>query len=79
LESYFCKACRRVIPQAEEDEHRDWHFAKDLQDENVERPNGAIASRLNTSGAIKPTRGSRGTARARGGKPQKGQKRLAFG
>jgi DNA polymerase eta len=76
LEMYFCKACRKPLPRAEEEEHKDWHFAKDLQDQN-QINSGAVG---HGSTAVKPKRGSRGSLRAaRGGKPPRGQRKLAFG
>jgi DNA polymerase eta len=76
LEMYFCKACRKPLPTAEEEEHQDWHFAKDLQDQN-QIYSGAVG---HGSTAVKPKRGSRGSLRAaRGGKPPRGQRKLDFG
>ena len=78
LDTYLCKTCQKPIPKAEEDEHRDWHFAKDLQDEDG-RTNIAPARAPNSSGALKPKRASNGSIRARPAKSQKGQSKLAFG
>lgn len=74
LETYCCKACQCPIPIAEEDEHKDWHFAKDLQDgvETVNRANG--------NGDVKPKGDSSGSkGEKRGIRSQKGQSKLAFG
>jgi DNA polymerase eta len=80
LEKYFCKACQKPIPTAEKDEHRDWHFAKALQDGDG-RANDATARGPNSNGVVKPKRGSGSSSsiRARTSKSQKGQSKLAFG
>jgi DNA polymerase eta len=78
LEMYLCKACQKLLPRAEEEEHRDWHFAKDLHDQNQIK--SGTVGRLHGGTAVKPKRGSSGGLRvARGGKPPRGQRKLAFG
>lgn len=80
LETYFCKACQKSMSSSEEEEHKDWHFAKDLQDGDQHETNSAAVNRAKGSSAVKPKRAGSGSARgARGGKPQKGQRKLAFG
>ncbi|KAH8423520.1 DNA-directed DNA polymerase eta [Aspergillus melleus] len=75
---YTCDKCNKPIPEVEKDEHDDWHFAKDL--ENQERQ----AAR-DSSQAPHPSSNA-GPANARGknsrntrDKPEKGQMRLRFG
>ena len=80
IETYFCNACQKSIPRIEEDEHRDWHFAKDLQEEGRHQTHSGTVGRPNSNSAARTNRGSSGNIRAaRGGKPQKGQRKLAFG
>jgi DNA polymerase eta len=79
LDKYFCKSCQKSIPKIEEEEHRDWHFAKNLQDQDQPQPNAKVVDRLGTNDSTKPKRGSNGSARvSRGAKSQKGQRRLDF-
>ena len=86
IASYFCNDCQKSIPESDRDEHADWHFAKSLQAEDRQTgapapphsdsrpPGGSVAA------STKPKRGgSSSTSRGRGGRPEKGQSRLAFG
>lgn len=75
IETYFCKDCNKSVPQSEQTEHQDWHFARDLQAED--RAIAAGSSNSRPPGQSK--RGSGLKPRGRGGKPEKGQSRLAFG
>ena len=80
ISTYFCKRCGKALPQAAKDEHEDWHFAKDLQDQDEPAANGSSISRPDSRNAsTKPKRGDTLTARGRGGKTEKGQSRLPFG
>ncbi|KAL3473921.1 hypothetical protein BJX99DRAFT_188877 [Aspergillus californicus] len=75
--TFSCSQCEMTLPIDEEEEHNDWHFAKDIeaQERQVARnsqpsqpsqaPNRAASSRL------KPSRGR--------GRSEKGQTRLTFG
>ena len=40
-DEYICPRCEQVIPSDERAEHDDWHFAKDLEDDEQ---NGVVAS-----------------------------------
>jgi DNA polymerase eta len=80
IASYFCKQCRKSLPEAEKDEHKDWHFAKALQAQDAPRASGSRPSRPESrNSSIKLKRGGLLTSRGRGGKAEKGQSRLAFG
>jgi DNA polymerase eta len=80
IASYFCKQCQKSIPEADKDEHEDWHFAKTLQAQDAAPANGSSVSRPDSrSSSTKPKRGSLPTSRGRSGKTEKGQSRLAFG
>ena len=79
-ELYFCKACQKSIPRVEEEEHQDWHFAKSLQEEVQHQISPSTVSHPNSNAVVKPKRGSNGSVKTgRGGKPQRGQSKLAFG
>jgi DNA polymerase eta len=78
---YFCEACQKSMPMAEEWEHQDWHFAKDLQDGDRHETSSATVLRPKGNSATKARRGGGGgnLRPGRGGKAQKGQKKLSFG
>ena len=79
LPSYFCKQCNKAVPESE-DEHADWHFAKELAGQTSpvkvtqtnSRPPGTIAKSKRGGGGV-------GSASVVKGKGEKGQKKLAFG
>lgn len=89
LETYFCAQCNIHMPLDEEGEHVDYHFALDLskemrhEDRNLVAPPPIAQNGRKTPGGSKPTRGrgrppgSGGTSR--GGGPERGQAKLAFG
>jgi DNA polymerase eta len=75
---FICKRCQSALPSADAlQNHQDWHFAKDLQDEDygqplrINRPR-AVSSRKNAAHNSRQRR-------ARQGKAEKGQSKLAFG
>lgn len=79
-EQYTCSRCSISLPVADQGEHDDWHFAKDLQAED----------RTSIAVGAPPPRGKpeatqhRGRGRGRGrppgsGSKEKGQSKLAFG
>ena len=83
IASYFCQNCNKSIPDSEREEHLDWHFAKELQTKDAISSNG-VGVHNTARPEIKPSstkskRGGLQVARGRGGKPGKGQSRLAFG
>ncbi|KAL4799669.1 hypothetical protein BDV19DRAFT_234130 [Aspergillus venezuelensis] len=73
---FSCPQCGKGIQVDEEDEHNDWHFAKDLEIEERLAARNSQASQLPNktapSSRSKPSRGGRG-------KGEKGQTRLTFG
>lgn len=80
IATYFCQNCQKDIPETERTEHQDWHFARDLQEQQDETSlSGPSNSRPPGPSVVKPKRGGGVKARGRGGKPEKGQSRLAFG
>lgn len=78
--TYICKICQRSIAWNEEEEHKDWHFARELQDDDQHKMKSGTVGRLNGGSTAKPRRWGDSSMRgARGGKPQRGQTKLAFG
>ncbi|KAL4941593.1 hypothetical protein BDV06DRAFT_178344 [Aspergillus oleicola] len=73
---FNCPRCGKGIQVDEENEHNDWHFAKDLEIEERQAARNSQASQLPNRAApsfrSKPSRGGRG-------KSEKGQTRLTFG
>ena len=78
IATYFCKSCQKSINESDRHEHEDWHFAKDLQAQDVTVETGPSNSRPPGPATSKPKRGG-GATRGRGSKVEKGQSRLAFG
>jgi DNA polymerase eta len=86
IASYFCKDCNKSMPKTEEDEHKDWHFAKSLSvQQSPQRPYQTQQASSRPPGST-PAKSKRGggagsSSRGRGGgvKVEKGQSRLAFG
>jgi DNA polymerase eta len=90
IASYFCQDCGARIPESEKAEHQDWHFAKSLQAEDAQQqstvqpemqPNRRPPGQQNSApskrgGAIGQ---GRGRPVHKPSKPEKGQRRLAFG
>jgi DNA polymerase eta len=87
ITTYFCPQCSKDIPAEEKEEHRDWHFAKTLQEEerttsdalSTEKPtsNHEQQEKLRKGSGKKTSVNSSGSNA--GGKVEKGQSRLAFG
>ncbi len=78
LETYFCKACQKPVATAEEEEHRDWHFAKALQESDGQTNSARIRS-PSRSDVVKSKRGGSSSLKTRPGKSLKGQSKLPFG
>ncbi|RAQ55301.1 sister chromatid cohesion protein (Eso1) [Aspergillus flavus] len=75
---YTCSRCEKTLPEAERDEHDDWHFAKDLErQERQEAMRSQQTARPSNNTGSSSARGRPG--RNSRGKPEKGQTRLAFG
>jgi DNA polymerase eta len=80
IASYFCKQCQRSMPEADKDEHEDWHFAKALQAQDTAPASGSRVHRpAGRNSSTKLKRGGLLASRGRGGRTEKGQSRLAFG
>ncbi|QSZ37220.1 hypothetical protein DSL72_009314 [Monilinia vaccinii-corymbosi] len=75
VKEFLCNRCSQELGCAEEfQNHQDWHFAKDLQDEDRLRrtsPAPAHSTSGNKRGVLPKKRG--------GGRQEKGQSKLTFG
>ncbi|PYH98691.1 DNA/RNA polymerase [Aspergillus ellipticus CBS 707.79] len=74
---FTCSRCGSVLPEDEKDEHDDWHFAKDLADED--RQAASTSQQARGPPAQAGPSNSRNKASRSRGKPEKGQTRLTFG
>jgi len=75
ITDYMCSRCSLPLESAEAlQSHEDWHFAKDLQDEDNGAPSPNVKPSVMTGD--KKTAQKKKTGR---GKPEKGQMKLAFG
>ena len=75
ITDYTCSRCGEALASASSlQDHQDWHFAKDLQDEDLRQPSPPRKPSATSKKAVS----SSGTKKARG-KPEKGQSKLAFG
>ncbi|KAF7955834.1 hypothetical protein EAE96_004756 [Botrytis aclada] len=77
ITEYLCNRCNQALDCAEAfQSHQDWHFAKDLHDEDrLRRTSPApTPSSANKRGAASKKRGN-----GRGSRPEKGQSKLTFG
>ncbi|KAK5108123.1 hypothetical protein LTR62_008777 [Meristemomyces frigidus] len=81
VETYTCPRCSLPLPAAEQQEHADFHFAQDLQDEVSAAP-GPVAqgtTTTNTAPALRPPgggdTGSNGSNSGRGGAKSRGRGR----
>ncbi|KAJ5795116.1 DNA-repair protein UmuC-like N-terminal [Penicillium paradoxum] len=77
IPQFICPRCSKSMLEYEKEEHDDWHFAKDLANQDreeakVSRP--LPSTKSNARGTTTRGRGGRGG----GSKPEKGQMRLAF-
>ena len=77
-DTYTCDQCQKSISLSAREVHDDWHFAKSLQ---AQERSMTLPSNSRPPGAAPPAASKRGgsKSRGRGGKPEKGQSRLAFG
>jgi DNA polymerase eta len=74
---FLCSRCNQSLPSPEAlQSHEDWHFAKDLQDEDRSKATSP-APPSTSSGSKRGTLRKRGNGR--GGRPEKGQSKLTFG
>jgi len=75
---YMCSRCDEAFESADDlQNHQDWHFAKDLHDEDRGRP--GQPSKPSTSVASKKPSVNLSRKKAGRGRPEKGQSKLAFG
>lgn len=78
ITEYMCSRCKLSLESPDAlQSHQDWHFAKDLQDEDRGRPTPSIKP-LPTTGNKKPAQNANKKKDGRG-RPEKGQSKLAFG
>lgn len=73
---YDCPRCGKNIQVDGKDEHNDWHYAKDLEIEEMQAARNSQTSQLSNR-AAPPN--SRSKPRGGRGKSEKGQTRLSFG
>lgn len=74
ITDYICNRCNQAVKSADVGSHEDWHFAKDLHDEEKGLSNRPQAT------ASKPNKkGGSNTSKKKSAKPEKGQSKLAFG
>ncbi|KKA18679.1 DNA polymerase eta (Eurofung) [Rasamsonia emersonii CBS 393.64] len=79
--SYICPRCNKSLPEFERSEHDDWHFAKDLERQEMEAARSQTIQRgtgQTSKDARKTKPKPRTTGRGGTGKPEKGQTRLTF-
>lgn len=74
--SYRCPRCNRTLHEAEQPEHEDWHFAKDLEAQEREAARSSPQHIPSPSTGLSPR--NRGGRNGRG-RTEKGQMRLRFG
>ena len=86
IEKFFCSRCQRSLPKEQRNEHEDWHFARELlQQDHVVSSTAAAAvaarppSRPPIPDKHKTSRGRGRPPSATGKSVEKGQRRLAFG
>lgn len=77
ITNYLCERCNMPVDFEDVQSHQDWHFAKDLQDEDQGSPSHTLMTSA-TTGTKKITQNSnkKKSGRAR---PEKGQTKLPFG
>jgi DNA polymerase eta len=76
---FTCPRCSKSMFEYEKEEHDDWHFAKDLSNQDREESRTSQPpppTKRSTRGSTPRGRGGRGGGGR--GKPEKGQMRLAF-
>lgn len=77
ITDYICSRCNQAIDSADVESHQDWHFAKDLHDEE----NGQLSHRSQATTSKTNKKAGTNTSQKKSvrDKPEKGQKKLAFG
>lgn len=91
IEAYTCNRCSKSMPISNQEQHEDWHFAKDLQAQERTNATSTVARPTFAShGNVKPISAgpTRGLKRSGGAgqngalvqkRVEKGQSKLAFG
>jgi len=93
IDAYVCSKCKGSVSTHEKEEHDDWHFAKDLQASETNKPPFPERQGRSNASTLKQSHESRvpgAPKRTTAGKPsattghstkviEKGQKKLAFG
>jgi DNA polymerase eta len=74
---YVCPRCNQRVVEHQRDEHEDWHFAKDLEAQEVQADRTSQDIAQQSSRRAAPP--DRKKSRSRRTKAEKGQKRLFFG
>lgn len=79
--TFTCPRCNKQVLEQQRKEHEDWHFAKDLeaQELRAEQTSRNIAEQSARRTASDRKKTGPGRPRASGAKTEKGQKRLFFG
>ncbi|KAJ5182763.1 hypothetical protein N7492_000379 [Penicillium capsulatum] len=77
IEQFTCNRCSKTMSVYEQEEHEDWHFAKDLELQDRQDARDAQEQHQSRANNNPRSLNSRGRGRGRG-KPEKGQMRLAF-
>ncbi|CAZ83435.1 unnamed protein product [Tuber melanosporum] len=76
---FLCDRCKTSLPFEDQEEHQDWHFAKDLAREDRTEVMKRIVSPAPPSSSRKPRKGSgSGNGKKGGGGSEKGQRKLIF-
>lgn len=79
LTGYSCNRCNSILLSADAlQSHQDWHFAKDLQEEDHGRAAQAVKPSAPSRGKHVPQSSSK-KRKSGHGKAEKGQRKLAFG
>jgi len=78
ITDFICSRCNQALESADAlHSHQDWHFAKDLQDEDNRR--SSLQPKVSTSKANKKPATNPSKKKTARDKPEKGQSKLAFG
>lgn len=75
---FLCDRCKISLPFEDQEEHEDWHFAKDLAQEDRAEVMKRTAPPAPPSPSKKPKKSSGGGKKGVGGR-EKGQRKLFFG
>ncbi|PWW78545.1 DNA/RNA polymerase [Tuber magnatum] len=75
---FLCDRCKTSLPFEDQEEHQDWHFAKDLAQEDRAEAMRRIAPPAPSSpSSQKPKKGSGSGGGKKGSGPEKGQRKLS--